>query len=200
MKHIFYLVSFLALIAACTEEKKQANAEPKKIIQKLEAPFKKHQKVEVGPGLIFDVFSWGRGSDSISSLLILKSDSLANDFTVSTSQNLDGQLSEVFNTDMDIDGNPEVIVIYRKNDEYKSASVLCYEFRNDANKISFPDLSSKTKQNYRGNDNFYVKEGKLYRQLPLYDKKDSLLKAPIEKKLIAYTLENNSFKISEITP
>ncbi|TAH03419.1 MAG: hypothetical protein EAZ15_03085 [Sphingobacteriales bacterium] len=183
-------------IFACTNEVKIAEIK-QNVTPKLFAPFRIHQKVEVGPDLIFDVFSWGRGADSTSSLLILKSDSLKNDFSVAETQNLDGKLSEVFNTDMDIDGNPEIIVLYKKNDKYKSAVVICFEFLKDANKIRFPDLSYKTKKQYRGNDKFYVKEGKLFREINLFDEADTLNTKPIAKKIVRYGLEGNCFTVNE---
>ena len=199
MVKIFKIISFLLLATftfACNEEVKKAEIKLN-VTPKLFAPFRNHQKVEVGPDLIFDVFSWGRGADSTSSLLILKSDSLKNDFSVAETANLDGKLSQVFNTDMDIDGNPEIIVLYQKNDKYKSADVICFEFLKDANKIRFPDLSSKTKKQYRGNDNFYVKEGKLFREINLFDEADTLNTKPIAKKVVRYGLEGNNFTLYE---
>lgn len=193
----YLTLTLTALLFACNSDVKIANPR-KTTTPKLPAPFRNHQKVEVGPGLIFDIFSWGRGADSTSSLLILKSDSLKNDFAVAETDNLNGKLSEVFNTDMDIDGNPEVIVVYQKNDKYKSAEVMCYEFLKDANKIRFPDLSSKTKKQYRGNDKFYVKEGKLFREINLFDEADTINKKPIAKKIVRYGLEGNGFTVNEV--
>jgi hypothetical protein len=111
MKKITYIL-FSAIVSiglvSCGDEKKTDVAETKKAVVNLPAPFRLHEKIEVGPELIFDVYSWGRGSDSTSSLLILRSDSIKNDFTVASTDNIDGRLVEVFNTDMDTDGNPEV--------------------------------------------------------------------------------------------
>ena len=185
------------MLMSCANEDKNIVSK-KTVVAKIMAPFRAHQKIEVGPGLIFDVVSWGRGADSTSSVLILKSDSLKNNFYVASTDNLDGKLSEVFNTDMDIDGNPEVIVVYKKNDKYHSAEVLCYEFLKDANKIRFPELSSKVKKAYRGNDNFYVKEGKLFREISLYDEDDKEGKKAIGKKIVRYGLEGNNFTVNEV--
>jgi len=194
---IYIAISLATFLSACNSDIKIANA-PQSQLSKLPAPFRNHQKVEVGPGLIFDIFSWGRGADSTSSLLILKSDSLKNDFSVAETDNLDGKLSEVFNTDMDIDGNPEIIVVYKKNDKYKSAEVICYEFLKGANKIRFPDLSNKTKKQYRGNDKFYVKEGKLLREINLFKETDTLNIKPLTKKTVCYGLESNGFTVNEV--
>jgi hypothetical protein len=198
MKTLFYLaVCSLLTFVSCSHDAKKVEVK-KAEATKLPAPFRMHQKIEVSPGLIFDVLSWGRGADSTSSVLILKSDSLKNNFYVASTDNLDGKLSEVFNTDMDNDGNPEIIVLYQKNDKYHSADVLCYEFLKNANKIRFPDLSSKTKKSYRGNDKFYVKEGDLFREFSLYDESDKEGKKPLGKKIVRYGLEGNNFTVNEV--
>lgn len=161
----------------------------------LPAPFKKHLKIELGPDIIFDVVAWGRGSDSSSSVLVLRSDSLKNDFTVASSDNLDGHLEEIFNTDMDEDSNPEIVVYYTKNDQYNTAEIVCYEFNDkNVNKISFPDLTSKTEKQYRGNDKFYVKEGKLYRDFDLFSDTDTTTK-PTGKIALKYFLKGNRFDL-----
>ncbi|MFC5284792.1 hypothetical protein [Pedobacter alpinus] len=183
---------------ACNEEKKQEEKSTKKAEVLLPAPFKKHLKVEVGPELIFDIYSWGRGSDSSSSVLVLRSDSVKNEFSVASSDNLDGRLQEVFNTDMDTDGNPEIVILYTKNDKYNSAEVLCYEFSGKgANKIKFPDLTSKTKKQYRGLDKFYVKEGDLYREFNLYSETDTSNNTG-KKMVLKYFLNRNQFDLNEI--
>jgi hypothetical protein len=184
---------------ACRSKPTEESAKPKKVTMELPAPFQKHLKVEVGPELIFDIFSWGRGSDSISSLLILRSDSLKNEFSVASSDHIDGCLQEVFNTDMDDDNNPEIVVYYTLNDKYESAEVMCFEFNGkNINKIHFPDLSLKIKKQYHGLDDFYVKEGKLFREFNIYDEGDTTDKNPIEKKKVQYFLKGNSFDLKEI--
>jgi hypothetical protein len=189
----------LLLLGACGNEK-PVNLNPvKKISEVLPAPFHRHQKIEVGPDLIFDVFTWGRGADSTSSLLILRSDSSKNDFSIASSANIDGKLKEVFNTDMDTDGNPEIIIYYTKNDQYHTAQVLCFEFTGaNANKIRFTDLSNKTLKQYRGKDQFFVKEGMLYRSIELFDEADKEGKKAIGKKNIRYFLKGNSFDLEEL--
>ncbi|MBK0383025.1 hypothetical protein I5M32_08640 [Pedobacter sp. SD-b] len=196
-----FLCSSLVLILFSSCGNKQQ--EKLKVIPKKEmvlpAPFKHHEKIEVGPELIFDIYSWGRGADSTSSLLVLRSDSIKNDFSVASTNNIDGKLKEVFNTDMDDDGNPEVLIYYTANDQYQSAKVICYEFKGkEANEIDFPSLSTKTKKQYRGKDKFYVKEGKLYREFNLFDPDDKESKKIIEKKTIRYFLKGNRFDLNEI--
>ena len=193
---LFGFTLLLAASACQTSDKDKKVESPKKTVVELPAPFRKHLKIEVGPELIFDIFSWGRGSDSTSSVLVLRSDSLKNDFTVASTDNLDGRLQEVFNTDMDDDGNPEVLVYYTNNDEYKTAEILCYEFTGkNVNRIRFPDLSSKTKKQYHGMDKFYVKEGKLFREFNLYE---GDAQKPTGKKTVQYFLRGNSFDLKEL--
>ena len=189
----------LILLFACGNEKQTDGTSTKKVLGKLPSPFHSHQKIEVGPDLIFDVFTWGRGADSTSSLLILRSDSSKNDFTIASSENIDGKLKEVFNTDMDADGNPEIAVYYIKNNQYHNAEILCFEFSGkNANKIRFPDLSNKTMKQYRGGDQFFVKEGMLYRNIKLFDETDKEGKKAIGKKNIRYFLKGNNFDLEEL--
>lgn len=197
--NIIVALSCIAFLFSCGNEKEAKEEKVKKVVMELPAPFRHHEKIEVGPDLIFDVYSWGRGSDSTSSVLILRSDSLKNNFTVASSDNLDGRLAEVFNTDMDTDGNPEVLIYYTLNDKYDSAKILCYEFNGkNVNQIKFPDLSSKTKSQYRGLDKFYVKDAKLIREFNLFDENDIEGKNPIGKKKVEYNIQNNSFDLTEL--
>lgn len=196
---IGFIFCIVSVIFACTHQDDKQVHQAQKVVSKLPSPFHKHLKVEVGPELIFDVFSWGRGADSTSSLLILRSDSLKNEFSVASSDNIEGRLKEVFNTDMDDNGNPEIVVYYTSNDPIKSAQVLCYEFTGkNVHQIRFPDLTAKTKKQYRGLDNFYVKEGKLYREFNLYHEDDTEAKKPIGRKKVEYFLKNNSFDLKEV--
>jgi hypothetical protein len=47
------------LIAACGGDSESLNSAPKKAV--LAAPFRFQRSLEVKPGLIFDVLTWGRG-------------------------------------------------------------------------------------------------------------------------------------------
>lgn len=197
--HIFFSVVISIGLVSCGDEKKTDVAETKKAVVNLPAPFRHHEKIEVGPELIFDVYSWGRGSDSTSSLLILRSDSIKNDFTVASSDNIDGRLVEVFNTDMDTDGNPEVLIYYTLNDEINSAAVICFEFNGEnVSEINFPKLSEKTKKQYRGLDKFYVKDAKLVREFNLFEEDDKEGKNASAKKKVEYFIKNNSFDLNEL--
>nr|WP_294895209.1 hypothetical protein [uncultured Pedobacter sp.] len=199
LKSICFLLGCSLVIFSCGEKAKKVEVKKKHSAENiLPAPFKKHLKVEIGPDVIFDVFAWGRGSDSTSSILVLRSDSLKNDFSIASTDNLSGHLKEVFNTDMDKDSNPEIVIYYTKNDKYKTADVLCYEFNGkNANKITFPDLTSKTQKQYRGLDKFYVKGGELYREFNLFAEGDSTGKAT-DKKVLKYFMKANKFDLTEL--
>ncbi len=199
LKNIFVLAGVSIILFSCSESQKKDDVGKKQVSKAvMSAPFKKHLKVEIGPEVIFDVLAWGRGSDSSSSILVLRSDSLKNDFTVASTDNLDGHLEEIFNTDMDKDSNPEIVVYFTKNDKYHTADVLCYEFNGkNVNKITFPDLTSKTQKQYRGNDKFYVKGGELYREFEMFADADSTSK-PTGKKTLKYFLKGNKFDLTEL--
>lgn len=198
-KIVYSLLALSLTLFSCSETQKNAEGDKKQTPKNsLSAPFKKHLKVEIGPDIIFDVFAWGRGSDSSSSILVLRSDSLKNDFTVASTDNLQGRLEEVFNTDMDKDSYPEIVVYYTNHDKYRTAEVLCYEFNGKSvNKIKFPDLTANTKKQYRGADKFYVKGGELYREFDLYANSDSTSKST-DKKTVKYFLKGNRFDLIEI--
>lgn len=198
LKKVCWLITLSLTFVSCSQPDKKT--QPKTLHPKitLPTPFKKHLKLELGPEIIFDVFSWGRGTDSSSSVLVLRSDSLKNEFSVASTDNLNGHLQEVFNTDMDNDSHPEIVIYYTKNDKYGTADVLCYEFTGKAvDKISFPNLSSKTEKQYRGHDKFYVKGGNLYREFDLYADVDSNRK-PTDKKTLKYFLVKNKFDLNEL--
>ncbi len=199
LRNLFVLVFFVGFLSACNNNDKPKE-ESKPVPSKLPAPFRYHEKVEVRPGLIFDVYSWGRGADSLASILILRSDSTNNFFTADNTE-IEGKLIEVLNTDMDSDGNPELIIHTELNEKYKPAEIYCYEFSGkESNRIRFPDLTNKTKKQYRGKDKFNVKEGKLMREFSLFDENDLEGKKETGKKNVVYGLEGNSFTISEIEP
>ena len=63
-----FLIGLLLLgtvaISACGSDSETLNDAPKKTV--LAAPFRFKRSLEVKPGLIFDVLTWGRGKDSTS--------------------------------------------------------------------------------------------------------------------------------------
>src|ERR1700744_1751982 len=103
----FYLLMLTGcmLVTACSNNEKN-NSQPASISEApvLTPPFRYHKLVEVSPGQDYDVLSWGRGQTKTGSLVILHSDSAAAKYTTTTSD-LDGEVVDVYNSDMDLDGN-----------------------------------------------------------------------------------------------
>ena len=198
MKHPWYL--FLSysclLITGCGNNDKPAattNITPQK--QVLMPPFRYHKMIEVSPGQDYDILSWGRGSSKVGAFEILHSDSAAAKYTTTTGD-LDGTIVDVFNTDMDLDGNPEILVQTKSNDTLYYTHVFAFEFTNGkAEKLDFPRLTEQQKKGYRGDDNFYVKDGQLIREYPIYDSNNKGAKNTGAKRQLQYGLRNNSFTV-----
>lgn len=197
---IFSGIFFTAtLLISCSEvQDKQTEVkkpEPVKIME----PFRYHKAIEVKPGLTLDVLSWGRGSNSVGGYLILRSDSTHLAYR-SEAGELDGKIVDVWDMDLDSDGNPELYI--QANGESKGSylNLYIYEYSGSGSnqKISFPVLSSSLKQGYRGNDSVFVKEGKLIREFPIFDKKDSTSAATGGIRKIEYKLVRNSLQFKEI--
>jgi hypothetical protein len=162
-------------------------------------PFRFHKAVEVSPGQTYDVVSWGRGSTAVGSFAILHSDSAGMKYTTTTGD-LDGTITDVYNADMDTDGNPEILIQSKGKDTVNYAKVYAFEFNdNTANKLDFPKLSSSQKRGYRGDDNFYIKDGKLIREFPIYDGNDKTAKPTGAKRQLEYSLRSNNFTVKQLS-
>ena len=197
-----YLAVFIMLYAACSSDN---NGKSKMMIAQTPAkpmltePFRYHKLIEVSPGNDFDIFSWGRGATETGSLLILNSDTAAKKFTTTTGD-LEGAITDVYNTDMDMDGNPEILVQAKAKDTTVHTQIYAFEYRdNKAQKLDFPKLTSSQRKGYRGEDNFYIKEGILMREFPVYDGNGSDAKPTGQKRLLQYGLRNNSFTVKIIS-
>ncbi|TFF39774.1 hypothetical protein [Mucilaginibacter psychrotolerans] len=195
-----YAASVCILIAACGNDSKPPSvAVSTPATPALTEPFRYHKAIEVSPGQTFDVLSWGRGAKMDGSFMILHSDSAGVKFTTTTGD-LDGAISDVYNSDMDTDGNPEILIQARDKDTVNYAKIYAFEFNNNnANKLDFPKLTGSQKKGYRGNDNFYIKEGLLIREFPIYSSNDSLAKPTGAKRVLQYGLRNNSFSVQQLS-
>ncbi|MDT3402589.1 hypothetical protein [Mucilaginibacter terrae] len=203
IKHCLYLLGFAAITAGCgsaSDDKTAGAAAPvATAAPKLLAPFRYHKTVEVAPGLYYDVLGWGRGTDSVGAYQILRSDSAAAKYTTTTGD-YDGRIMDVLNSDMDTDGNPEIFIHTQAVDSSHYAEVFAYEFNNDrARKLDFPRLTRSQRKGYQGNDNFFIKDGNLMREFDVYNEEDSLVKKPIQKRLIEYNLRGNSLSSNQIS-
>lgn len=190
---------FMAVISGCNQEQERS-------VQKFSAaakpglmqPFRFHKLIEVTPGNTFDVFSWGRGVDSTGSLLILASDSSAKKYTTTTGD-LEGAITDVYNTDMDMDGNPEILIQAKAKDSTVHTQIYAFEYKdNKAQKLDFPKLTSSQRKGYRGEDNFYIKEGILMREFPVFDGNTSSAKLTSEKRILEYGLRSNNFTVKTV--
>ena len=187
-------------MAACNQEEKKASPPPAQAKKPdYVAPFRYHKLIEVSPGQDYDVLTWGRGSAMTGSFLILHSDSAAKKFTTTTGD-IDGTIVDVYNSDMDLDGNPEILIQARGTDSTNYATIYAFEFSGGrADKLSFPKLNSSQRKGYRGSDNFYIKEGKFIREFPIYDGSGKDAKPTGAKRTLQYGLRDNSFTVKQLS-
>jgi hypothetical protein len=200
-KYRLYILLLIAgvLTASCSDDKKPVSAllAPKKPV--IMDPFRYHKLIEVSPGQDYDVLSWGRGSKIAGAFEILHSDSSAVKFTTTTGD-LDGDIADCFNSDMDLDGNPEILIQAKGRDTINYATIYAFEFNNSgAHKLEFPKLTKTQRAGYRGDDNFYIKEGKLVREFPIYDGNTKTAKPTGAKRQFEYGLRNNEFTIKQLS-
>jgi hypothetical protein len=201
LNRYWFLMAGLSLVLfSCSQDQPKKNFES--AVQKapaVMAPFRYHKMIEVAPGQSFDVMSWGRGSTTVGSLLILRSDSAAKKFTTTTGD-LDGAITDVFNADMDIDGNPELLIEAKAKDTIDYTTIYAYEFNDSkVNKLDFPKLTGTQKKGYRGADNFYMKDGKLIREFPVYDSNVATAKPTGQKRVLQYNLRSNNLTVKDLS-
>jgi hypothetical protein len=198
--YIVTIVCCLGALASCTQNQQATQntaAGPAKAT--LMAPFRYHKMIESSPGKYFDVFGWGRGKDSSGAYMILHSDSTGKQYS-NTSGDLEGSIIDIYNTDMNMDGNPEILIEAKAKDTTNHVNIYAYEFRGaKAQKLDFPKLTTKTKKGYRGDDNFYIKEGNLIREFPVYDGNGKNAKPTGQKKVLQYGLRNGEFNVKDIS-
>lgn len=187
------------LIVGCSQEQKapvtQLNTTPK-VMQ----PFRFHKLIEVAPGEYYDILSWGRGATDTGSFAILHSDSSAREY-VTTTGDLDGKIVDVYNSDMDVDGNPEILIQTKGKDTTNYTKIYAFEYGTDnkANKRDFPRLTSSQRDGYRGGDNFYISEGKFIREFPIYNGNTKEAKQTGAKRKLEYGLRGNEFTVKQLS-
>jgi len=143
--------------------------------------------------------SWGRGAKHIGQYLILRSDS-SNVKYSTISEELEGDIIDVWNMDLDSDGNPELFIQAKGEDKDSYFKLYVHEFSagGSSQVLTFPELTSSTRKKYHGKDSVYVKNGNLFREFPLFDESDTAGIKPLEKKVLEYTLRGNRFEIHEL--
>jgi len=193
---IYFLILAGGLLAGCDTGQKLAATVSAPKIPAVMPPFRYHKLVEVSPGQDYDVVSWGRGSTKTGAFAILHSDSAAAKY-VTTTGDLSGSIIDVFNTDMDLDGNPEIIIEAKGIDTNNYINVYAFEYTNGhAEKLDFPHLTKQQRQGYRGQDNFYVQDGKLMREFPLFD---ANAKPNGQKRQLEYGMRDNSLTVKQLS-
>jgi hypothetical protein len=200
-KYWFCLFLWIScLLISCSNDQKPEGVTvvtPQKSV--IMGPFRFHKLVEVSPGQDYDVLSWGRGSKDTGSYMILHSDSAAKRYTTTTGD-LYGKIVDAYNSDMDLDGNPEILIQVKGKDTINYTNIFAFEFTNGkAQKLDFPKLTKSQKQGYRGEDNFYIEEGKLIREFPLFTGTGKDAKPTATKRKLQYGLRNNNFTVKQLS-
>ncbi|NCD70078.1 hypothetical protein [Mucilaginibacter agri] len=200
-KTVLLLIAACAGIASCSQDQKTAQTSvpvaPTK--PKLEEPFKYHKMIEVAPGKYYDVLSWGRGAAGGGAYMILRSDSSEQQYDTTTGD-LEGPIQDVLNADMDVDGNPEIIIQAKSIDTSRFTNVFVYEYNgNKSQKIDFPRMTVNQRKGYRGNDNIYIKDSKMMREFPIYEGSGTSAKPTGEKRLLEYSLHSNNFSVRTVS-
>ncbi|WP_184542972.1 hypothetical protein [Mucilaginibacter sp. FT3.2] len=200
--YITFLIAAVVSITGCgsNNTKPVATASVAKAPE-LMRPFRFHKLIEVSPGQSYDVLSWGRGSQEAGAFMILHSDSSGIKYTTTTGD-LDGKIIDVYNADMDLDGNPEILIETQSKDTISRANIYAYEFNNDnskANKLDFPKLNNSQRKGYRGDDNFYIRDGKLIREFPIYKGTGKDAKPTGAKRQLQYGLSGNEFTVKQLS-
>jgi len=200
LRSYYLVIAGIAIMAAgCSQNgAKNQQAVSASAKPQLMQPFTYHKMIEVSPGQYYDVMSWGRGGKGKGALLILHSDSINKDF-VTTTGDLDGAIFDVFNSDMDADGSPELLIESKGKDTVNYSTIQAYEFKDKAQKLDFPKLQSYQKRGYRGNDNFFMKDGKLIREYPIYTSNDSTAKPTGQKRVLEYSLRSNNLTVKDLS-
>ncbi len=190
---------FLGLLSlfSCTNDASEMKkpAADSKVSKASSMPFPFYKELTVTPGFGFEVLSWGKGVDSIGGYLILMSDSARNNYK-SFAVEREGVITDAWNMDLDNDGNPEIYVELKSEQDKSDLNVFEYS-RGNFQKISFPGLPSKLKKLYDGSDKYFIKEGELFRSFPVANPQDTTEKAG-DIKVVRYTLRSNQFSTSEI--
>jgi hypothetical protein len=189
----------IAMLFSCTTNDKSETVKETQAVTtekaKPSGPFPFYKSIEVRPGLTFEIVSWGKGVDSVGGYLVLMSDSVKSNYK-SLSNERKGIVTDVWNMDMDNDGNPELYIELLSKKNVLDLNV--YEYTsNGFQKINFPSLSNAIKRNYAGNDKFTIKEGELYRSFPIVKPADTTMKDGTLKTL-KYSLRGNSFSMEEV--
>lgn len=193
----FVFIFGLFSMISCSNEQIDQKVSVTKTVEPKAAtsPFPFYRDISITPGFNFEVLSWGKGVDSLGGYLILMSDSTKNNYK-SLAVEREGIINDAWNMDLDNDGNPEIYIELKSEQNKRDLNVYEYA-RGNFQKISFPGLPSRMKKLYAGNDKFIIKNGELFRSFPIANPQDSTQKAG-ELKMVRYSLRDNQFSTSEV--
>jgi hypothetical protein len=200
MKFCFFMLVGGIIMAGCNQpDNTPVNHDVEVKEPSIMAPFKFHKLIEVSPGQYYDILSWGRGAAHTGSFIILHSDSSNTKYTTTTGD-LNGDIVDVYNSDMDVDGNPEILIQAKGKDSTNYTDIYAFEFNdNKAQKLNFPKLTASQKKGYRGQDIFYIEEGKFIREFPIYNGGGQDAKPTGQKRRLQYGLSDNSFTVKQLS-
>ena len=200
-KPVLVITAAVLTIIGCNSKPKPVQA-PIHAVSKpiMMQPFTYHKLVEVSPGQDYDIYLAGAGGAMDKGAFnILHSDSAAARFTTTTGD-LEGTIIDVYNSDMDLDGNPEIIIQSKGKDTINFTHIYAFEFNDDkAEKLDFPKLTKSQRRGYRGDDNFYIRDGILMREFPIYDGDNVSSKPTGQKRLLQYGLRDNTFTVKQLS-
>jgi hypothetical protein len=200
-RYDFLFLPAILLLSACSNGARKPLTTSVPVAKKplIMEPFRYHKMIEVSPGQDYDIMSWGRGSSKVGAFMILHSDSASAKYTTTTGD-LEGSIVDVYNSDMDLDGNPEILIQVKGKDTVSYSSIYAYEYGSSkAQKLDFPKLTRSQRKGYRGDDNFYIKEGILIREFPIYDGNNAGAKPTAAKRVLQYGLRNNEFTVKQLS-
>lgn len=200
-KSYFFILVIGSFLAGCAQQAPKPPAPTPVVSSKpiIMEPFRFHKMIEVSPGNDFDILSWGRGSTEAGAFEILHSDSANVKYTTTTGD-LEGEIIDAYNSDMDMDGNPEILIQAKGKDTSNYAIIYAFEFNNSkANKLDFPKLTKSQAKGYRGFDNFYIKDGQFMREFPIYNGIGKDAEATGAKRVLQYGLHNNEFTVKQLS-
>ncbi|MBY0244279.1 MAG: hypothetical protein K2Q03_02370 [Sphingobacteriaceae bacterium] len=192
LKTLFLTSLFAIFFLACSDTKSTQSEAKNEQKNNAKPQFEFYKNIEIRPGLNYEIISWGKGIDSLGGYTIYMSDSLKRVFKSATFERK-GKITDVWNMDLDTDGNPEFYIqlLSKKNNlDLNVVEFIEGGFR----KISFPSLSEKTKKIYQGNDSFFVKEDKLIRTIPIVKEENKVKIKSIDT--VQYQLRGKQFSVS----
>jgi hypothetical protein len=197
MKKLFLAMMILAVMVSCNNKEKAAAKEQQqkvekateKVIEKVKEVAEQTKEYKTKSGKTFVVTKKGEGS--LQTITITpKGFEHAEPFILKDVE----PLTKVFLADLNKDGFEEIYLITNSAGSGSAATLYAYVSNNDKSvtpvfvqEITENDLKGSFK-GYMGHDTFYVKDGKLYREFPVYKDGDSNANPTGDKKVLEYKL------------